>query len=265
MTRAALRAGLYLAGSVALAVAAAARPVTPPAVELDGRVLDAATGRPVIGAVILATWTDRTALAGGQPRTRERGRETVSIVGGRFNIESAAEYADVVAWQPVRGRDPLVRVYAPGYKRLAIENHTDTWSATGKVLKLTRLAADNERARTAELKVWKKDIEATLTASGLRGADAAFHAHERLLLLFDATCARLEAPPADLCYGGDTPAGRYLARVKDERAKYLVIDQPRGLGGKYPIRAESSAAATAASASGSSAGAGYPGYPAAKP
>jgi hypothetical protein len=266
MTRAVLRAGLFLAAGVALAAAAAPRPVAAPSVELDGRIVDAATGKPVIGAVILATWTDRTAPdAAGKTRTRERAKEMSSIVGGRFNIETPPEYADMVMWLPVRGRDPLVRVYAPGYKRLAIENRPDAWSATGKVLKLTPLAADDERARTAEIKVWKKDIEATLAASGLRGADAAFRVHEHLLLLFDAACAHLEAPPAGLCYDGDTPEGRYLARVKDERAKYVVIDQPRGLGGKYPIRAQSPAAATAASATGSSAGAGYPGYPPAKP
>lgn len=242
----------------------AAQAVTPP-IELDGRVLDAATGAPVIGAVILAAWTDRSpAEAGGKPRTRERAKETTSIVGGRYNIEAPPEYADVVAWQPVRGRDPLVRVYAPGYKRLVIENRPDTWSNAGKVLKLVALA-DDERARTAELKAWKKDIEATLAASGLRGADAAFRAHERLLLVFDAACAQLEAAPTGLCYGADTPAGRYLARVKDERSKYVVIDQPHGLGGKYPIRPAAGGAPSAASANGSSTSAGYPGYPRATP
>jgi hypothetical protein len=259
MRRAAARVlamGFVLAAGVARAAA-------PPPIELDGRVVDAATGAPVIGAVILATWTDRAAQA-GKPRTRERAKETSSIVGGRFNIESPPEYADVVAWQPVRGRDPLVRVYAPGYKRLAIENRADAWSTTGKVLKLAPLAGD-ERARTAELKAWKKDIDATLAASGLRGADSAFHAHERLLLLFDAACARLGAPPAGLCYGDDTPAGRYLARVKDERSKYVVIDQPRGLGGKYAIRPDAAVAPSAATATGSSTSAGYPGYPQAKP
>ena len=259
MTRTATRIGLVLA--VGLALAASAAPVA----ELDGRVVDAATGAPVVGAVVLATWTDRAAPdAGGKPRTRERAKETSSIVGGRFNIEPPAEYADVVTWQPLRGRDPLVRVYAPGYRRLTIENRADAWKTTGKMLKLVPLQ-DTEAARAGELKGWKRDIEATLAASGLRGADAAFHAHERLLLLFDSACARLQAPPAGLCYGEDTPAGRYLARVKDERAKYVVVDQPGGLGGKYAIRGGADAAPRAASGAGSSSAAGYPGYPNAKP
>lgn len=227
--------------------------------------VDAVHGNAVIGATVLATWTDRgTPEAGGAARSRVRAKETSSIVGGRFNIESPPEYADVVAWHPVRGRDPLVRVYAPGYKRLTIENRAGAWSTGGRVLKLTPLAS-GEAARVAEVKAWKGDIEAVIAASGLRGPDAAFRAHERLLLLFDAECARLEAAPAGLCYGADTPAGRYLVRVKDERARYVVIDQPGGLGGKYPIRPERATAASAASATGSSASAGYPGYPSAKP
>jgi hypothetical protein len=32
------------------------------------------------------------------------------------------------------------------------------------------------------------------------------------------------AAPKGLCYGNDSEIGRYLAAAKDERSKYLVID-----------------------------------------
>ena len=229
--------------------------------DLTGWIVDAGTGKPPpVLAVVHVAWTlraDPAAVKAGSPRTKRVVKEVSSVAGGRFGIIDWMQHVDMKGWKLVPAQDPVVRIYAPGYRRLAIENSTVAkggkrvpvnapdakdwkWVAEGAVQRLQPLP-EGPAALSAELAVWKRDIEAELSTTAAADREAAMHDREKLLLLFDRLCATLPAPPATLCYPADSPIGRYVAERKALRSKFVVIEGAGRQEKKYRIEAQPTA------------------------
>jgi hypothetical protein len=239
-----------VAATVALAASEPGAPVDGP--DLTGWIVDAQTGKPPpVYAVVHVTWELRAASdrPKADGRTRRVVKEINSVVGGRYHIIDWKQYVDTKGWKLVPGADPIVRIYAPGYRRLMVENTTAAkggkpqpvnapdakewkWVGESTAHALAPLPATPD-ALADELAVWKRDIGSDLAATPARDRDAAIHERGKLLLLFDELCGKLHAPPAGLCYTQDSPVGRYVAQAKTERAQYLVVEEPSGKVMKY--------------------------------
>ena len=238
-----------------------------PALELTGRVVDARTGKAITPAVVEATWVLLAEDARGSgPRTRHIVRQARSISEGSFQVLQRKQHIDLKGWKPAPGQDPVVRIYAKGYRRLVIENAGIAkggkravangpesgpwrWVGEGKTQSLQPLP---QTALASELATWKKDLESALARSSLQDWETALRSQEKLLLLFDEACAALAAPPAKLCYAPDSELGRYLAQVKDERSRFVVVEEPDGQVRKYGISVDSTRASAAAQSGASS-------------
>ncbi len=211
----------------ALACAAVDAPAPADGPDLTGWVVDAQTGKPpLVQAVVDVTWVLRDG-----PRTRRVMKEVTSVVGGRFYIIDWKQYVDTRGWKLVPGQDPVVRIYAPGYRRVVIKR----WDEGER--HMLQPLDPSPRAMAAELAAWKRDIDADLAATPAAERQAALREHEKLLLLHDQACRSLpEARPAP-CYAADSPAARYIAAAREERSKYLVVEQPSGARQTYRIEA----------------------------
>lgn len=238
--------------------------------DLTGWIVDAHTGKPPrVLAVVHVAWTlraDPAAVRAGAEPTKRVVREIHSVAGGRFGLIDWMQHVDRKGWTLVPARDPVVHIYAPGYRRVVIENSVPgkggkrvpvnardakewKWVAEGAVQALQPLP-EGPAALAAELAQWRRDIDADLAATPARDRDAAIRDREKLLLLFDRLCATLPAPPAKPCYAADSPIGRYVAERKDVRSKYLVVEEPGGQEKKYRIEAQSAPAPAGAQAPG---------------
>jgi hypothetical protein len=227
--------------------------------DLTGSIEDARTGKPPRGvlAVVQMSWTlkaDSKAVQAGRDRTKKVVREVNSVAGGRFGLIDWMQHVDLKGWELVPGQDPVVRIYAPGYHRLVVENSFVAkggkrvpvnaegakgwkWVGEGVVQRLRPLPGD-PAAPAAELALWRRDIDADLAVTPTRDRDAAIRDREKLLLLFDQLCSSLAAPPPKLCYPADSPVGRFIAERKDLRSKYVIVKEPGGQEKRYGIQAQ---------------------------
>lgn len=244
---------LAIAICAALSWSAAAQhgPALPePGPDLTGWLVDAQSGKPVANAVVRVTWVLRAEPAmikAGGEGTRRVVKEIQPVAGGRFYVIDWRRLVDAKGYKLVPVQDPMVRVYAPGYRRLAIDNVTVgkdgrrvpanaldgvdwKWIGEGKVHALQPLASKPE-AVARELETWKRDIESERRA---------LPTQEKLLLAFDQLCATLASPPKGLCYSADSEIGRYLAQTKSERSKFLVVEDPSLRSRKFRITGEES-------------------------
>jgi hypothetical protein len=238
-----LRAWTILAAATAAAFAHDGPAPPPDAPDFKGFIVDAQTGAaPLVPAVVHATWVMRDGKA-----VRRVVKEVDSVTGGRYFILEWQQVVDTKGWKLVPGQDPVVRIYAPGYRRLVVENARRTadkdwaWVGEAKPLALKPLP---ESELAAELLVWKRDIEGDIAATPASGREAAIREREKLILLFDRLCSRLAAAPPGLCYAGDTPVGRFVAQAKAERAGHLVIDGGDGKTRRLRIEATPASPAT---------------------
>lgn len=225
--------------------------------ELSGWVVEAASGRPLPQAVVQATWVLRPAGRHGKAAktvTRTVTREAHSIVGGRFLVPEWKEYGAAGGWEPVPGKDPIVRIYALGHRRLAIDNVVTAsggrripmnehgarvWRWAGEGNRHALEALDGSEADLVrELGVWKRDFEAGSATAAPAERRAIMLSREKLLVLFDEACAGLRAPPRGLCYARETEAGRHLALLKSERARHLVVERGDGKVARYLIQGQ---------------------------
>jgi len=237
------------------ALGAAEPPSTVEGPDLAGWIVDAKTGKPpLVQAVVHATWVLRAEveLAKGGKRMKRVVKEVDSVVGGRYYVVDWKQYVDMRGWKLVPGQDPVVRIYAPGYRRVVIDNaavakggkRVPVNAAVGKEWKW--VAADKAQAleplppspgaMAVELATWRRDIDRDLAAVAPGERDAALRERERLLLLLDRECGSLTPrPPA--CYAPDSPVGRFVAQRRDERSKYLVVETPGAAPRKFTLEA----------------------------
>lgn len=259
-----MRAGYVIAAVCAATLAAASGPrAGEDGPDLVGRVVDAATGKPpLVPAVVHITWTLRpeSKEPNAKGQVRRVVQEIQSIVGGRFYVIDWRRTIDLRGWKLVPGEDPVVRIYAPGYRRIVIENVTVdprgkrvpvnaapdrewSWIAQERAQALEPLPADAE-SLAAELAVWRRDIDRDLAAVDPGRKAAALQEHERLLLLFGEQCAKLSPPPA-ACFRAESPAGRFIAERNAERARYLILDAPGDAPRKFVIEGARNSSASA--------------------
>jgi hypothetical protein len=104
-------------GPVVLVLSIVAAPLVPP-VEGAGpwraRIVDAATGQPLAGVVVVAYWTKYTATPGGWGSGRyPAADEAVTDPDGRFEIPSRLAFTWLPFFTEVRG--PEFLIFKPGY------------------------------------------------------------------------------------------------------------------------------------------------------
>ena len=252
--------GCLIAASLCLANARAesqaGAPLVPP--RLVATVVDAGTRLPVAGAVVQIAWGMRTNLTESKKRgvryLRNHTRQVRTNGGGHFDAGNLIPYRLPVGWEPLLGEDPIVRVYAKGYRRLVIKNTVA--NRNGKLVAVNTVGAtqrkwvgegaaqallllpNTEKALATELTSWKKDIEAEIKLSPATDRETAIRSQEKLLFLLDELCNTLSLPlRQDVCYSADSEMGQYLALAKADRLKYLVVEEPDGLVKKYPLEA----------------------------
>lgn len=243
-------------------------PSAPPpgfhAPEINGRVVDAASGAPVGLALVQAAWVLRLEDGSGKPlaplRTRRIVKQVRSVPGGRFQLPEWRS-AEGAAWQPVPGSDPVLRIYAPGYARVSIENvalvrgkrapvnaHGAAelrFVAEGAVHPLRRVAAGSpEMAR--ELLTWRRDADLEIARHPSGDAMVAMRSQLPLLLLIEELCSGFAASRPAACPAAGSPLGRFVADARAERSRALVLENPGTLPGRYALQPAAGPAAAAA-------------------
>ncbi len=180
---------------------------------IDGRVVDARTGE--------ALRTRAIVQLASAPRATQRVFQKIETdADGRFHAQRLAP-----------GRDPVMRIYAAGYRR-------QEWKRNAGGTLALRPLGEGPRALAAELAVWKRDIETDIASVPKAGRDAAVTAHEKLLLMLDGLCAPLAPRPARSCFGPDSPLGRFTAHARELRTKSVVVEEADSRRA-YPVRAQS--------------------------
>lgn len=209
---------------------------------LTGKVVDAQSQKPLSNAVISAIWRYklRDLPPGGQVIKVRQGYAGSS---GTFQVQAFAPVD--VRWEAVPGYDPLVRIYAKGYRRLVIENVEDgnsnqpynpdraaamlKWVGQNKVQMLQPWPTKQD-AKVKELRLWRNDIDDSIKLVETDwGKLRAIESQEKLLLLFNEMCKTLTGyAQKNVCYAPDSEIGRYISRFVDERAKNIVLEGPNG-------------------------------------
>lgn len=194
---------------------------------MTAAVVDAETGKPVRSAVMSVAWVMRPARSGPhakKPRSARLLVEQAFIRYGQVGFP-AWKQPRVAGWELQPGQDPLVRVYAQGYRRLVVENTVRNqagktvpfnppdakerkWAADGTTLRMEKLP-DTKEAFVRELKGWRKDIETEINAhSVLERRQSAIASQRRLLMLFWMSCMQIEkAAQVGLCFETDSELG----------------------------------------------------------
>jgi len=110
-----LAAALQLTGSAALAA-----PDSYSGAPISGRVVDAATGKPLEGAVVVADWTlwHRGLLVSGDRTRRLWVAEAITDAQGRYQVPGWGPIERPFGWDmhPLGVDDPNIAVFAPGYE-----------------------------------------------------------------------------------------------------------------------------------------------------
>ena len=78
-----------------------------------GRAVDAVTGQPIQGAVIVVEWTKKAIVAMDGPMHVHKIVEGLTDAGGNFTVEACAG----IDWNPVTfvNGHPLITIFEPGY------------------------------------------------------------------------------------------------------------------------------------------------------
>jgi hypothetical protein len=177
----------------------------------EGRLVDAETGSAVWPAVISITWTMR----------REGGIETRTLVRQkRSGVEGGSERFYVSPWRTpaptlagfevAYDRAPLVRAYARGYRKSA-----DVPWKGGDAIGMRKLAPGRD-AIVAELRSWRRDIDAALASASNR--EEALDGQWLLVTTLEGECRTLTADlHAGICFTPDSELGRFATRARSEQ------------------------------------------------
>lgn len=174
-----------------------------------GELRDAHTNAAVENAVVQITWALR----------REGGSATRRLVEQRHSgVEGGTAAFYVTPWQ-VPGpaapgweiaseTPPLVRIYAPGYRRTAEQ----PWDERGGTIQLQKVP-DTKEAVLAELRAWRSDIDAALAAPADRAEALAGQQH--LLRRLSHECRTLTADVRPgICFAPGSEVERYVEQLR---------------------------------------------------
>lgn len=92
---------------------------------ISGRVLDARTGAPLEGAVVLATWKISGCCATVQAPARQRVvavSEALTDAQGKYRIEAWGPIDRPLGYERVAGFDPMISVFKPQYEPAPLMN-----------------------------------------------------------------------------------------------------------------------------------------------
>jgi hypothetical protein len=189
-----------------------------------GELVDAQSGREVYPAVISITWTLRR--EDGAPGTRrlvEQKRSGVEGSNAGFYVSPwRLPQPKVPGWEIATDLAPLVRAYAPGYRK-----HPDVaWEERGGTLRLQKLPETRD-AVLEELRTWRRDIDAELASGAPR--EEALAGQRRLILSLEYECGKLTADVrAGLCFEPASDVGRFIADARIVRTDTMeTAEGPR--------------------------------------
>jgi hypothetical protein len=184
----------------------------------EGTVLDAATRKPVEFAILSITWTMRR--SDGSPGE-------MRVVQAKSGLASGSKFwvspwrvpgPQVEGWEIATGATPVVRVYAPGYRRSA----DIRWTEAGSTVLMEKLP-DTRDAIVAELATWKRDIEAAL-ALGDRQAMLALQ--RPLIASLAQQCNKLTPDSrGSACFSPGSDVSTFLTDARHGSVGYMAEDE----------------------------------------
>lgn len=121
-----------------------------------GKVLDAQTGQPIVGAVVIAVWDREWTGAGGRVPEFYDAREVLTNEAGDFVLDAG----DIEADAPYNTRWPVFRIYKPGYgfyPRYQVSPMTNLDKAFRQEVEVTVVRL--RRARTVEERMGNLSVE----------------------------------------------------------------------------------------------------------
>lgn len=217
---------------------------------ISGRVVDAQSNKPVVGAVASISWHVRPLKEEADGKDQFPRRLFVQQV----KTDQDGKYAFPTwdkprtrphGWQLTPGYDPVISVYASGYRRIALDNKPPAKLVTethppglpsgmrqsvwqGKTIKLTKLPGTQDTL-AKDLAAWKADIEAEYTAYERQvGAIPARDSQVHLLALWKESCKKLsEAQRRTVCAPPDLKANSRAAQPaieEQEPTKTIVLE-----------------------------------------
>ncbi len=218
---------------------------------IGGRVVDALSNKPLVGAVASISWQLRPLKGEADGKDQSPRRLFVQQV----RTDQDGKYAFPAwdkprtrphGWQLTPGFDPAISVYSSGYRRLALDNkppakpgpegyapvppggmRLSVWQ--GKTIKLTKLP-DAQESLIKELTAWKADIEAEYAAYERQvGAIPARDSQAPLLAIWKESCKKLaEAQQRVACALPDLKANSQAVRpaVKEQEPTKTIVLEP---------------------------------------
>jgi hypothetical protein len=178
-----------------------------------GELRDAQTNKAVQNAVIQVAWTLRQ--EGGTQARRFVDQRRSGVEG-----DSAGFYVSpwrlpgpqAPGWEVAYDAPPLVRVYAPGYRKSADAR----WDEKGGTILLEKVP-DTKDAVLGELRAWREDAQAALAAAADRREALAGQQH--LLRHLSDQCRTLTVDARDgICLRPDSDVERYVEQLRPAAA-----------------------------------------------
>ena len=174
-----------------------------------GGLVDAESKQPVSPAVVRIAWTMRR--SDGTPGTRrmvQAKRAGIEGSGSSFFVSPwRLPGPELPGWEIDPDAVPLVRVYAPGYRRSAEVR----WEEKGAIVSVQKLPASRD-AVLAELRAWRGDLDAELARNQ---SEADLAAQRPLLAQLAEECKGITPDlRVGICFPADSPVARYLDKTR---------------------------------------------------
>ena len=173
----------------------------------EGAVQDADTKQPVPFAVVSITWTLRR--SDGSRAEKRIVQTKWFATSSRFWVSPwRMPNLGVPGWEIATDAAPIVRVYAPGYRRSADVR----WPEAGTTITMQKLPQTRD-AIVGELGTWKRDVDAALAADEHQ---VALPLQRALLSSLAQQCNQLTADlRAGICFPPRSDVARYLEETRN--------------------------------------------------
>ena len=171
----------------------------------EGLVLDPETKQPVQFAVASITWTLRR--SDGSPG--EKRIVQTKWAGSKLWVSPWRNpVLGVPGWEIATDAVPVVRVYAPGYRRSA----DIRWPELGTAITMQKLPQGRD-AIVAELGTWKRDVDSALA---MDERQVTLPLQRALLSSLAHQCNQLTADlRADICFSPGSDVARYVEETRN--------------------------------------------------
>lgn len=194
---------------------------------IDARVVDAETGAPVKGANVIANWQLVTGSLDGERATGQLAvREATTNDQGEFHFDGFVRVNPSMSH--LRGQDPQLIVFKPGYEFQRIWNHRGsthplvvgfrrTAQVDGKEIKLTRLTS---AGTSRDPFYWRLQSDLSYLIN-----DCGWKYISNALVAMDAEKARIESakpgstadlPSIELVEGTSAKCGSFKAQLRKD-------------------------------------------------